>query len=769
MTGTQAAKATRPVAAIFTFIVALGLIVGLATLTTSLLNDAPESQAAVEIVEAIAAESTAVTNSYFSGPEVAAELAAKAVHRDLEPELHVDFLRDLTIAQPNLDGAFIGYPDGSFLDVRRDEPDLLRIKQIDFVDRERRVTLEIADLEGLVVETSELIGDTYDPRTRPWYQGTLSGQDHWTDPYEFFTLGEPGVTYSIPILDDNDAVVAVVGVDIRLTNLNSFLMARQPSENGGAAVLNESGEVVAGSMSAAGGAEVRELIGVWLSQSSVDPIIERLPGDDGHVVAIAPVAEDRSRVLVVNAPPTDFLDGVRADRRSRALFAVALGVTGVLLLLLGARLVAHSLDDLDRLASTDALTKVLNRTAVHNAISQALRNGSTATVMVMDLDGFKLINDRYGHDRGDEALVQTAERLLRASPENAIVARLGGDEFCLVLIDEDDPGELCVSIVESVAGQLKLRDYLFDLELSAGFVSADSQELDASTLLQRADVAMYEAKSRAGTAVVTFSESLTMPSRWDSNRKEQLMTAIRSGQIVVHFQPEFDIATGDAVAAEALLRWEHPNEGLLQAEAFINDLHRFDLFHQVVPIVFAKAEQLASAITNTDHFSIRLNVTPEDLVSTQLAQFLNDMAEQTIVRWAVELPEGSISSASATDLHTLDEFRKIGVHVVVDDFGAGALSLESLDSLPIDAVKIAPEFVRRIDTDPVGQPLAAVLVELGLALGAETIAKGIETESQATGLLAMGCTRGQGFSLGEPVTSDEFVKRWVRVAYTPAA
>lgn len=745
------------------------MIVGVVAIAAGLLDDTPEDDAIIDIVDAISAESAEVTDSYFAGPQAVAEVVANATERDLNPTSHIDLMRDLTTSQPNLDGVFIGYPDGGFIDVRRESDEQLRIKRIDFIDGTRVVNTDIIDSSGSIVDSFPSPDDTFDPRLRPWYENTADGTTYWTEPYIFFTSQDPGITYSVPILDSDRNTAAVVGVDIRLADLERFLDARRPSENSGAAVIDTSGNLIAGTTRLAGSADSSSIIEELLSSPPSGMGMRQVVVGEPLVVSIAPIGSDGTRLLVVDAPEADFLSGLRSTRQEVGVLAAVLGLLGVLLLMFGAATIKRYLMDLDLLASTDTLTGLRNRSSLYDEIECILETGSNVAVMTLDLDGFKAINDQFGHHGGDQALVTVAERLTASSPAGSIIARLGGDEFCVVLVDQADPEATCAQIISDASGIIDIDGYAFDLVLSAGYVQADHGTEDASRLLQRADLAMYTAKSFSGSATVQFDEQMGLRWQADIERRTEIESALDSGEMDVFFHPEVDLESGELLGAEALLRWNHPTEGVLSATHFIQDLERFDLLRRLLPTVFSKADQLAQAVSKPDQFTIRLNVSAKQLLSSELTAHLSEVLQAGHARWSIELSENTVSEAPPPALAILGRLQSLGVSVVIDDYGMGRSSLSKLATLPIDALKISPSLVRSLARDDSNNGYAVVLANLGSTIGLDVLASGIESNDQKEALVAAGYRRGQGYLFSEPVTTDEFLEQWTSVECQKAA
>ncbi len=492
-------------------ILVLGLIGGLVAMAAGLLNPAPERASITDSLESVVSESTAIADLYFTGPEISARVIADEVSTTPESASQVDLLSSLTLSQPNVEGAYIGYPDGSFLDVRRAADDRLQLKYIDIEDGTRSVTIEIVDRRGQVLERPSSEGDTFDPRVRPWYLGASSGEPHWTDPYVFFTSQDPGITHSRPVFDASGELIAVVGVDIALADLETFLDARKPSENGGAAVLNNAGEVIAGTSTVTANEVGRSTIDEWIGTTRRAPTNGRVETPHNVTFALREVSPESEFLFLVESRDEDFLNDVRTSRQGLATLATVLGAVSILLLAFGTVAILRYVRTLNQVASTDSLTGLQNRSSMHLAIADALASSANVALLTFDLDGFKAVNDQYGHQRGDEALVHTAERLREHAPDHATLARMGGDEFCVMLVDDENPDGATVSLVSAIGGPLSLGKHQIDLKLSAGYTESGPRGRDTDALLREADIALYQSKKKPGSWVTRYHESMTFP------------------------------------------------------------------------------------------------------------------------------------------------------------------------------------------------------------------------------------------------------------------
>lgn len=730
------------------FLLSAAVIASLLIIASGLTDEETEAAEVAELVETIAEESAAVTDRYLAAPESAAQVIARSLaeERTIPTTELTSLLGTLTATHPNVVGTFVGYPDGSFLDVRRDgSTGGFRIKQIDVSPTgERAVLIIAADGRLNPITSSTDVEDQYDPRIRPWYQGIESDALFWTEPYIFFSSQEPGITHSVAVRGDDGSTEAVIGVDVRLSDLDAFLAERVPSENGSAVVIDDSGQIIAGSSPTATTA-----------------------ADSSRAVATQQVGETTGWTLVVEAPEDDFLQDVRTSRRRYAIIATAVGVLSTMLFVSAAVWITKHIERLRRLARTDQLTGTLNRATVRQELDKLLKRTDDRThlaAMILDLDDFKIINDQFGHEAGDAVLTTLANRLLEAAGPDALLGRLGGDEFLVVVQEGSDTPNVEAQlerVIRDLGDPIAAGGFELDVNLSAGYsVVLPSDQKTSGEVLTEADTALYDAKQVFSTKLLPFDESMKMRSAQDFLRKSELRASIDSNQFKIHFQPEVNLITNEVVGAEALMRWDNPEEGLLAAGDFIEDLERFDLISDLLGLLIERSTTFVRTVGKRP-FTMRINLSAEQLIDPALIPLLTTAVGKTPhVAWCLEVTERSVVEASSIVVSSLRKIRKLGVQVALDDFGTGYSSLQELQELPVDAIKIDRTFVNRLtDGDP-RDSIAAILVDLAAHMQVDVIAEGIETEAQRDAVEAIGCIRAQGFHLGRPVPPEEFLASW---------
>ena len=419
-------------------------------------------------------------------------------------------------------------------------------------------------------------------------------------------------------------------------------------------------------------------------------------------------------------------------------------------------------------AAHDSLTLLPNRGAtlkhLDRSLARARRGEHQIAVIFVDIDFFKDVNDRYGHDTGDELLRVMASRLDQAAREGDLVGRLGGDEF-LMIAEPVARAEDAVLIADRVLAQLCVPIELDDLVLhpSASIgVAVSSKTLQLSDdLVNAADLALYRAKEGGRNRVEVCDDELraTLAARVEVN--ELLAGAIDRGQLLLHYQPVVDAATKRLVGAEALVRWERPGVGLVMPDAFIPFAERGDLIVRLDRWVLrAAARQLAvwSQSESTRHLDLAVNVSGRHLSSqTFVSDVLDPLRELGVA------PQGMIleitESALVTDLEQaalrLGQVKQAGVRVALDDFGTGFASLAHLRSLPIDILKIDRTFVNELEGSAV-HPFVSLVVDTGRLLDVRVVGEGVETAAQAESLVAHGCDLLQGYLYGRPGPVEVF-------------
>ncbi|MFV0633205.1 putative bifunctional diguanylate cyclase/phosphodiesterase [Demequina sp.] len=409
-------------------------------------------------------------------------------------------------------------------------------------------------------------------------------------------------------------------------------------------------------------------------------------------------------------------------------------------------------------AMHDPLTGLANRTLLQDVLQNVLEQpdaDSRVGVIAVDLDGFKGLNDRFGHAMGDNALVHVAGVLRSATAGRGTVARIGGDEFVIVVQDPD-----CSKALFDIAGAIhqglkrpvQVKRHQITLHASVGIAMADEESSagGAPSLLSAADAAMYRAKSTGKSRTEVYEPSMRTTSDAQSALATDLVAAIEARQLVLHYQPILELSTRTIVGYEALVRWQHPTRGLLLPSAFLPLIQDKNLSVALgTALVDQAAEFLANGPSSTTWVS--LNVSADQLGDSEFAdRVLSAIGRYHLSpqRLVVELTEASLVAPNTRIRHELTELRNAGVPILLDDFGTGVSPLSYLRDLPVSGVKLDMSFVAGIPEDPAGARVSRALGALARELGLATIAEGIETEAQAEFLAGCGWRYGQGWLFG---------------------
>ena len=432
-------------------------------------------------------------------------------------------------------------------------------------------------------------------------------------------------------------------------------------------------------------------------------------------------------------------------------------------------------EELGYQAMHDPLTGLANREALQQRLEHLLLAGALApfALILVDLDGFKTVNDAYGHAHGDLLLSTVAQRLQRVFGEDDLIARLGGDEFAVVVTDigdDWDPARVCEGIHRCLADPIELDIATVRLSGSIGVVMAPPHEGDANAILRDADTAMYVSKEGGRDRWTLFRAEQREMARARAISTDRLQTAMRHGEFELWFQPFVDMSTGRTVASEALLRWRHPVEGVLPPAAFLAAIEAGPLIEDVGEWVLDQALATQARWQRVGGFEghvMSVNVSPRQLGRGRLPRVVLAGLEKHGVEPAnleLEVLESDLLTADEKVEGELRELHDLGVGIAIDDFGTGYSALAYLQTFPVDAVKIDRVFVHRSDT-PRGARLLRAAAELSRAVEAISVAEGIETPAQLAAAQAAGISWGQGFLFAKPAPAGDEPVRAERILF----
>jgi diguanylate cyclase (GGDEF)-like protein len=451
-----------------------------------------------------------------------------------------------------------------------------------------------------------------------------------------------------------------------------------------------------------------------------------------------------------------------------SLSALAVTLAGVTLLAATARAqlafrrLARMADQRRLAAATDELTGLPNRRALYAEGQQRLVEPlrQRQALLMLDLDKFKEVNDSLGHRAGDQLLVQVGSRLGQHLRAGDVLARLGGDEFAVLLDDvgRDEAVEVAIKLGEAVDEPFALDDIALHSGVSIGIALFPADGPDLSTLLRKADIAMYKAKTLlTGHHVYCIADDADDVSRLQT--VEELRTALKSGQLVLHYQPKIDLATGEVHSVEALVRWDHPTRGLLYPDAFLSLVEESGLMPALTRVVLALAlDQVADWHARGQQLTVAVNLSASAMVDSDLPRQVTSMLAARGVSpeaLQLEITEEFLMADHDRARSILDRLRRSGVQISVDDFGSGYSSLGYLRDLPIDELKLDRSFILPMTQDDRTAALVASTIGLAHGLGLRMVAEGVESDVAYTRLTHLGCDQAQGYFMSRPVPAAD--------------
>ena len=429
----------------------------------------------------------------------------------------------------------------------------------------------------------------------------------------------------------------------------------------------------------------------------------------------------------------------------------------------------HNQAHLYQLAHYDALTGLPNRLLLTDRLTQARAHAHRAErlvgVLLLDVDRFKAINDTLGHSMGDLLLREVAERLSGCVREGDTVARLGGDEFTVLLPELryiEDCATVARKILESLTRPFPLDGHEVFVSASIGITLYPFDE-SIDTLLRNADTAMYHVKENGGNGFEYYTTEMSTASLKRLSLESALRRALERQEFVLHYQPQVDLVSGHVVGAEALLRWQHPEWGLVAPGDFIPLAEETGLIVPIGKWVLFTACRQAKDWQDAGHppITVAINVSARQFYQKDFMDTVCEVLETTQLdpRYLeIELTEGTVMQNGQATTAMLNELHKMGIQFSIDDFGTGYSSLSYLKRFPIDRIKIDRSFVTNITSDTDDAALASAIIAMSHALDIQTVAEGVETKEQLAFLRDRRCDQIQGYLFSRPIPAEEFIR-----------
>jgi diguanylate cyclase len=422
-----------------------------------------------------------------------------------------------------------------------------------------------------------------------------------------------------------------------------------------------------------------------------------------------------------------------------------------------------------RLVVTDELTGLHNRRELYHRLDEqipSLSGQGTLALLLLDLDRFKEVNDTLGHAVGDDLLCQIGARLVDELSDvvgpRGVVTRLGGDEFAVLLDGATQAtAETAAGHIEKILKQpFPLDEVTLHVAASTGIAMAPAHASDRTSLMRCADVAMYDAK-RAGTSHATYAAASDVNARSRLQMMHELRSALESDELVCHFQPKFDLRTGRVVGAEALVRWRHPERGLLMPDTFLPMAEQMGLMRALTDTVLELALTQCRGWRQRGHdLTVAVNVSATNLLDADLSPRVEAALRGHRLpadRLTIEITESVLMVDPERAQETLDALRSLGVSISVDDYGTGYSSLAYLRRLNLDELKLDRSFIAALSQTDRDVAIVSSTVDLAHVLGLRVVAEGVETEADWRMLGELGCDLAQGYYSGRPVPADELL------------
>lgn len=647
-----------------------------------------------------------------------------------------------------------------------------RLVQEEFTAARQSVQIAVMSREGMMITSTKMLypQPPVDLSDREHYLAHVnSTEDHLfiSKPLVGRASNKWSVQFTRRLVDAEGKFAGVVVISLDPNYLTKAYADVDLGSSGGLALVGDDGIV------RADGGAFSGLLGKELPKESD---AQRSPSDGSDASIVLNEAGKGLRVTAVRAIERFPLRVViaRSDlmidriwQRNRVGYLLGASVlTGIVLIAMIASLRRRRLYEtkLNQLARVDALTRLSNRHDFHTRLAPLInmgRAGRPFAVHVVDLDGFKEINDLYGHPIGDKLLVAVGERIRGITRLADTVARLGGDEFAVIQRDFDNPEApaiLAERLCTEISHPYTIDGSCIEVGASIGLVEDGREFEDAASLMRAADLALYSVKSNGRNSFLIFSERMNEEARARREIELGLRDALTNNNFDVHYQPIVDVQTGRTSGYEALLRWRHPVRGNISPAEFIPIAEQTGLIVEIGAWTLKRA--CSEIARRSDTLTISVNFSAVQFRKSDVKATVERVLEETGLapsRLKVEITESLLLNHSEVTMAQIVALRALGVQIGIDDFGTGYSSLTYLQNFPVDCVKIDRSFVNNLGSGRNASAIVKAIVALASGMGMATVAEGVETEEQLEELSALGCHEVQGYLLSRPKPADEIL------------
>jgi len=423
--------------------------------------------------------------------------------------------------------------------------------------------------------------------------------------------------------------------------------------------------------------------------------------------------------------------------------------------------VVRPIDPDRRLVAEDALTGLLTRSAFHAALQNRIETGwdGEFSLLVLNLDRFKPVNEVLGHSSGDEVLKAVSERLRSVVQHSDLIGRLSGDEFAIIHWEGSQPSgsqTLADRIIDCLSRPFVINHQTLYIGVSIGCALAPYDGGSADDLLRNADLALCRARTDGRGVLRYFEPAMEAQVRARRELESDLRRAIEEGEFQMYYQPIMDVNRNEIVTFEALIRWFHPERGMIPPDSFIPLAEQTGL---IVPLgEWVLRTACREATRWDDHTRVAVNLSTVQLLDNRLVEIVVDALHETGLspeRLELEITETALLTENDLTIGMLHQFREIGIQISLDDFGSGYSSINYLRRFPFDKIKIDRSFVSGADHDEESMALVRMIASLGATLGVKTTAEGVETAGELESIRDAGCTEIQGYWLSRPIPANE--------------